>query len=382
MTRRSIALILLWIGALAALPAPMCASPWAPILPIERSDSLGSEAEPFALLDLADHPKVASYLRYFQGPGRATMARWLERSSLYMPMIEDRLAEADLPTELGSLALIESGLRNNAVSRAGATGMWQFMPATARAYGLRVDHLVDERRDPFKATDAAVRHLADLRDRFGTLDLAAAAYNAGEGRVTRGLERLRGPLSDPGEEGRFFRLSDARLLARETRDYVPQLIAAAMIASDPARYSFDAPVARSLQIDSIVVTQSTRLDAIARERGVSSELVRALNPQYIRGVTPDRTPSIVRLPAGGTAEETAQLLRHLDRPVPRPPSIKRGISSAKSTRSNGKHVLVRRGETIAEVAHRCEVSVSELRRINILPAGYRLRPGQILRLPG
>ena len=138
------------------------------------------------------------------------------------------------------LALIESGFSNTATSRAKAVGMWQFMKGTAKCYGLRVDSWVDERRDPYRATDAAARHLKDLNERFGSVYLAAAAYNAGAGKVSRGLRRL--PDDEDADsinsDATFFRLYDTKLLRRETKDYVPKLIAAARIAKEPARYGF------------------------------------------------------------------------------------------------------------------------------------------------
>ena len=143
------------------------------------------------------------------------------------------------PGDLVYLALIESGFSNTATSRAKAVGMWQFMKGTAKLYGLRVDSWVDERRDPYRATDAAARHLRDLNRRFGSLYLAAAAYNAGSGKVSRGLIRLPDDDSDsPNSDAAFFRLYDTKLLRRETKDYVPKLIAAALIAKQPKRYGF------------------------------------------------------------------------------------------------------------------------------------------------
>ena len=186
------------------------------------------------------HHRVQWYLDFFQGKGRERMGTWLNRMQRYEPMIRERLAREGLPGDLVYLALIESGFSNTATSRAKAVGMWQFMKGTAKLYHLRVDSWVDERRDPYKATDAAARHLKDLNDRFGSLYLAAAAYNAGSGRVSRGLRRL--PEDDDGDEvatdATFFRLYDTKLLRRETKDYVPKLIAAALIAKEPARYGF------------------------------------------------------------------------------------------------------------------------------------------------
>ncbi len=185
------------------------------------------------------HARVQYYLDFFQGFARERMAVWLTRMPRYEPMIRDKLREHGVPEDMVYLALIESGFSNSAVSRSRATGMWQFMKGTGKLYGLRIDSWVDERRDPIRATDAAARHLADLRDRFGSMYLAAAAYNAGAGKVGRGLKRLG---DDEEEEDNpdadFFRLYDTRFLRRETKDYVPKLIAAALIAKQPEKYGF------------------------------------------------------------------------------------------------------------------------------------------------
>jgi len=185
------------------------------------------------------HARVEYYLDFFQGRGRERMAIWLTRLPRYEAMIRERLQRENLPGDLVYLALIESGFSNTATSRAKAVGMWQFMKATGKGYGLRVDSWVDERRDPFRATDAAARHLRDLNRRFKSLYLAAAAYNAGSGKVSRGLRRLPDDESDStNSDATFFRLYDTKLLRRETKDYVPKLIAAALIAKQPGRYGF------------------------------------------------------------------------------------------------------------------------------------------------
>ena len=138
----------------------------------------------------ASHPRVQYYLGYFDGMARGRMEIFLRRGARYESMIRQRFEAEGLPGDLGYLALIESGYSNEAVSRVYAVGMWQFMRGTGRGYGLRVDSWVDERRDPVKATAAAARHLRDLRARFGSLYLAAAAYNAGAGKVSRSLGKL------------------------------------------------------------------------------------------------------------------------------------------------------------------------------------------------
>ncbi len=174
------------------------------------ADSVGPEV---ASLDAADvtwdmdvstyasHPRVQHYLSYFRGVPASRMAEVLQRGARYEPMIRERFVAEGLPGDLFYLALIESGYSSEAVSRAYAVGMWQFMRRTGRGYGLRVDSWVDERRDPVKATEAAARHLRDLRARFGSLYLAAAAYNAGAGKVSRSLGKLESVESDD-DEGR------------------------------------------------------------------------------------------------------------------------------------------------------------------------------------
>ncbi|MGH7497894.1 MAG: transglycosylase SLT domain-containing protein, partial [Gemmatimonadales bacterium] len=159
------------------------------------------------------HDRVKYYLDFFRGPARERFGIWLTRMPRYEPMIRERLQKEGLPADLVYLALIESGFSNSATSRARAVGMWQFMKGTAKLYGLRVDSWVDERRDPYRATDAAARHLRDLTKRFGSLYLAAAAYNAGAGKVSRGLGRLPEDDADSvNSDATFFRLYDTKLL--------------------------------------------------------------------------------------------------------------------------------------------------------------------------
>src|SRR5213080_2055690 len=171
--------------------------------------------------------RVLQYLEFFRLDSRDRFEIWLARLGRYEGMIRDRLRAKRLPEDLVYLSLIESGFSNTAVSRAKAVGMWQFMASTARLYGLTVDPWVDERRDPYKATEAAVNYLADLRERLGSVYLAAAAYNAGVGRIERGIGRLPGggrggSGGDPDSVSdlTFFQLADRRYLRRETRDYV------------------------------------------------------------------------------------------------------------------------------------------------------------------
>lgn len=310
------------------------------------------------------HSRVRYYLDFFLGKGRNRMGIWLDRMQGYEPMIRERLAREGLPGDLVYLALIESGFSNTATSRARAVGMWQFMKGTAKHYGLRVDSWVDERRDPYKATDAAVRHLRDLSRRFGSLYLAAAAYNAGSGRVSRGLKRLREDDDPLESDATFFRLYDTKLLRRETKDYVPKLIAAALIAKEPARYGFEVTPAVPASYDSIVVPTTSGLDVIARLADTTVAAIRELNPQYLRLATPPGVPSVVRLPSGRgptTVAAYAEL----------PPE----------KRVTFLEHFVARGETMSGIARRYRVSQRLLAEANPRVKPTRLRPGQRLIVP-
>ena len=403
----------------------------------------------------ASHPRVQHYLNYFQGVSRTGMKVFLERGARYESMIRERFEAEGLPGDLGYLALIESGYSNDAVSRSHAVGMWQFMRGTGRGYGLRIDTWVDERRDPMKATLAAARHLRDLRDRFGSLYLAAAAYNAGAGKVSRSLGKLQweSPAesgdeaetdladaaaaeeesAEPTSDAAFFRLASTKLLAVETQDYVPKLIAAAVIAKQPERFGITPPVPTPFTYDSIVVGATTGLDVIAKLAEVSVAEIRDLNPQYLRLATPPRTESVVRLPLGSgekvaeryaalSPSERVRFLSHVVRrgerftriaaryhlpasdvqaanPRINPSHLRAGsrlvipavaVPSALAIRATGKAVphghraathRVRSGETLIGIARRYRVSLRALRRVNGIPIEYTLKAGKRLRIP-
>jgi membrane-bound lytic murein transglycosylase D len=244
------------------------------------------------------HKRVEYYLQRFQGPVRATFSEWLSRGTRYEPMIRAKLQAAGLPGDFTYLALIESGYNPHAYSRAAAVGMWQMMTATAKGVGLRVDWWVDERRDPVRSTDAAIRFLNYLHEQFGSLYLAAAAYNGGPGRVARGLSRYADQLEGSTGEDVFFALAEHNYLRAETRDYVPKMIAAALVAKDPRRYGITIESRPVLAYDTVRVGPETPLAAIASAAGVTVDDVRDLNPQVLRGVTPPKGSLTVRLPIG------------------------------------------------------------------------------------
>ncbi|HEV8150976.1 MAG TPA: LysM peptidoglycan-binding domain-containing protein [Gemmatimonadales bacterium] len=330
-----------------------------------------------------DHGRVKYYLDLFSGPVRERMAIWLQRMPQYEPIIRAQLIAQGLPGDLAYLPLIESGYSATAVSRSRAVGMWQFMRGTGKLYGLKIDSWVDERRDIVKATAAAIRYLADLTTRFGSPYLAAAAYNGGPGRIQRGLARLDLGDGDPAaddstdddigpesavqaRDAAFFQLADTRYLKRETKDYVPKLIAAALIAKQPERYGFPA-VSRTAPhaSDSVLIQDATGLDVVARLAGVSLADLWAANPEYIRAVTPPKRLAVVRVPTGtGTSTQLA-----VDALPP-------------AERLTGFAHHVRRGETLARIARRYGLPLAAVRSFN---PEYRTRApvtGDVVRIPG
>ena len=250
------------------------------------------------------HERVEYYVQLFSGSSRTRFAERLSRGTRYEPMIRAKLKASGMPEDLTYLALIESGYDPHAYSRAAAVGMWQFMSATARGVGLRVDWWMDERRDPARATDGAIRFLGDLQKQFGSLYLAAAAYNGGPGRVARGLTRFASEMEGTEGEDRFFALAEQNYLHAETKNYVPQLIAAALVAKMPARYGITLDSLPVYAYDSILAVPGTTIASVGRAGDVSASVLRDLNPALLRGLTPPDAAVWLRLPVG-IAERTA-----------------------------------------------------------------------------
>lgn len=312
----------------------------------------------------AQRRRVQYYIEFFLGPARDRFEIWLGRKQRYEGMIRETFRGYGIPQDLVYLALIESGFSNTAVSRARAVGMWQFIGSTGRRYGLEIGTWVDERRDPFKATDAAARHLGDLERQFGSWYLAAAAYNGGPTRVTRGIRRLRAD-ADELSDTTFFDLSDRRYLRRETRDYVPKLIAAALIAKQPDRYGFrEVALQQPLVFDEVTVTDATSLDVVARLADTTARAIVELNPHFYRGVTPPRRTSVVRVPRGRG-----------------PLVVRRWAELPASERVSFIEHRIVRGETLSGIAQRYGVSLRLLTASNPGVKPRRLRIGQRLTVP-
>ncbi len=330
---------------------------------------LGATDEAGAMFDIdvetfSANRRVLEYLEFFQLDARDRFQIWLSRLGRYEGMIRERLRARGLPEDLVYLTLIESGLSNTAVSRARAVGMWQFIASTGRMYGLQIDPWVDERRDPFKATDAAVNHLGDLVQRLGSVYLAAAAYNAGAGRIERGIRRLPGE-PDSISDQTFFQIADRRYLRRETRDYVPKLIAAALIAKQPGRYGFtEIASLPPLVFDEVTVPDATGLDVLARLADTTVAALLELNPHFVRGITPPDRSVVVRVPRS-TGARVAE--RFADLPI--------------NERITFVDHYVAEGQTLSEIAQRYRVSVTMLRGANPSLRPNALRIGQRIIVP-
>jgi len=228
--------------------------------------------------------QVRAYLVYFSTERKAVISRYLSRSTRYLPMIKEVFQEYGLPEDLAYLAMIESGFNPNAYSHAHACGMWQFIKGTGARYGLHMDSYVDERRDPQKSTQAAAKYLLDLYKQFGSWYLAAASYNCGEGRVQRELNQ--------SKHKNFWELSDNLCLPKETKNYVPQMIAATIIAKNPEKFGFkNVPHLPPLAVDRVQVKETTSLRAAAVAINVPVEEIQNLNPELLRGITPPGMPS-------------------------------------------------------------------------------------------
>ncbi len=228
--------------------------------------------------------QVRAYLVYFSTERKGVIRNYLSRSTRYLPMIKEVFEEYGLPEDLAYLAMIESGFNNKATSPAAAAGMWQFIRGTGLRYGLAIDSYVDERRDPEKSTRAAAKYLLDLYKQFGSWYLAAASYNCGEGRVQRELNQ--------SNHKNFWELSANMCLPNETKNYVPQMIAATIIAKNPEKFGFkNVSYQPALKVDKAQVNEATSLRAAAFAVNVPADDLQALNPELLRGVTPPDSPN-------------------------------------------------------------------------------------------
>ncbi|HEY0809211.1 MAG TPA: transglycosylase SLT domain-containing protein [Longimicrobiales bacterium] len=324
-------------------------------------------------LPVTRNDRVDTWINCLKGNTRARTEVWMQRSGKYTPMIRERLRARGMPEDLIYLAFIESGYSTKARSQAAAVGLWQFIAETGRRYGLEVNSYVDERRDPVESTEAALDYLQELYDRFGSWYLAAAAYNTGENRVARIMRQRTG--SERGVDADFWKI--AHLLPRETRNYVPLMLAAGHINKEPAKYGFeDVEFEEPIQFTNVHVPGGVALSTVAKAAGVTTESVEDLNPQFLRGVTPPKKVSVVRVPEGSElrfAEAFESVVRESK------VAEAKQLAQVKVKKASSKYYRVRRGDNLSEIADRYNLSVKRLKNLNGM-RGSLIRPGQRLRV--
>jgi membrane-bound lytic murein transglycosylase D len=351
-----------------AVSEPAVASPEAIALAVSPPDANELGVSKNWDLPNLDHPRVSYWVdRFAQDPDmHEKFEGFLRRSGWYREMIARQLAERGMPQDLLYLAMIESGFQPRAYSPAAASGLWQFIGETGRRYGLTVDSHVDERNHPERATDAALDYLQDLHDRFDSWYLAAAAYNTGENRVGRIMREEFGTEKAFGE-GAYYRIWDR--LPRETRDYVPLMIAAARITKDPARHGFGhIEPEQPLTYDEVVTDAGMTFQQIASAAGVDEDDVKLLNPHLRNGRSPGNRRVALRLPEGSAEAFEQNWARFVGRTAP---SFAR-TASAPAYR-------VRSGDNLGAIAQRHGMTVTQLRRLNGLRSD-RIYAGQSLKV--
>ena len=283
----------------------------------------------------------------------------LVRGEIYMPMIQSVFRAEGLPLDLAYIPIIESSVKTNALSKASAKGPWQFMKPTAKDHDLKIDWFIDERSDPEKATVAAAKYLKTLSKMFnGDWNLVLAAYNGGPGRVSRAMKRS--GIDD------FWRLSaTSKYLPRETREYVPLIMAAMIIGRNPAQYGFEAITAEAIAYEKVTMPQATDLRRVAEWTGSTVDEIQALNPELRRWTTPVKYPQYeMKVPTGTADRLNAKL-----------------AEASPTDFSAFNWYSAKKGETLLTVARRFGVPRADVAEANNLTVKSRLRPGQELIIP-
>jgi peptidoglycan lytic transglycosylase D len=306
--------------------------------------------------------RVLSYVELFQGRLHEYIEGGMKRGSQYLPMIQQVFRAEGLPLDLAYVPLIESSFRPEAMSRASAKGVWQFMKGTAVENGLKHDWYVDERSDPQKATVAAANYLKTLSELFGgDWHLALASYNSGPGRVQRAIKQV-------GRSDFWSISAKAQALPRETREYVPMILAAIVIARNPAQYGFSfessAPESKPT-FETVAVSHPVDLRRVAEWAGTSLATIHELNPELRRQTTPKDSAYELKVPVGTSAEIARHLNEAEDGPLP-----------------SEAYYTVKRGETLPIVARKFRVSRTELAEANDMSTNARLTAGQRIAIPG
>jgi membrane-bound lytic murein transglycosylase D len=309
-------------------------------------------------IPIPTNDKVLRYVELFQGRLREFLSEGLSRGVQYLPMIQATFRAEGLPLDLAYIPLIESAFKPSALSRAKARGVWQFMRGTALENGLKADWYLDERADPVKATTAAAKYLKTLFNTFEDWHLAMASYNGGPGRVRRALTRSR--------QNDFWKLtSSTRWLPRETREYVPMILAAVIIAKNPAQYGFEIVPMAPTPTETVTVPPALDLRRVAEWAGVPVDDIQRLNPEFRRWTTPVRQGEYTIKVPEGTADK-----------------VRAALEGAAPNQLNALQFhTVKRGETLASIAKKLRVNRTDLAEANYLRATARVAAGTRLVIP-
>ena len=320
---------------------------------------VGKAVPYYGTIPVVINEKVEHWLSYFKGRGRRDFMRWLMRGEAMRKILEPTLKEHGMPKEFYYLAMVESGFNNRAYSRAAATGTWQFMKGTARLYGMKVGYWIDERRDPVKSTVAAANYLKDLYSQLGDWYLAMAAYNAGPGKVRRAIRRLK--TRD------FWKIAETRYLARETKHYVPKMLAALLLANNAEEhgFKFDYDPANDFPTSVVYTDRPVKLSEVAKHLGVSTKELQRWNPELIRGITP---PKVERYP-----------IRLSDQYIHQFAAIRDKLSYLEI--HDVEMYKVRRGDTLSQIARRYKVRVRQILSMNPRLRPRALRIGKVIAIP-
>lgn len=348
------------------------------------------------VIEMPYNEVVQKFIDRYSGRLRHSVSYMLGASNFYMPVFEEALDTYGVPLELKYLPVIESALNPKAVSRVGATGLWQFMLSTAKAYGLKINTLVDERRDPVKASYAAAHYLSDLYKIFGNWHLVIAAYNCGPDQINKAIHRANG-------EKDYWKIYP--YLPKETRGYVPAFIAANYIMNYYCDHNI-CPMTTRLpaKTDTVMVNRDVHLEQVAAVCGLDIDMLRSINPEYRHDVVPGKSEMMsIRLPQGDvgkfidnedsiynykadvllTKRETVEV----NDDVPTYTSSKKIYSRKSARRSRGRHgksrggrsVTIRSGETLSEIARKHGTTVKKLKKLNGIK-GNNIRAGKKLKI--
>jgi peptidoglycan lytic transglycosylase D len=303
--------------------------------------------------------RVLTFVQLFQGRLHDFLEEGMRRGSKYLPMIQNVFRDEGLPLDLAYVPLVESAFKPNALSRTKAKGVWQFMSGTGLENGLRQDWYIDERSDPEKATIAAAKYLSTLARLFnGDWHLALASYNGGPGRLQHAMKL--------GQKDDFWKLAEnPRLLPRETRDYVPMILAAIVIAKNPLQYGFEFESEPAHQYETVSLPRPVDLRRIAEWTNTTIDEIQALNPELRRWTTPVRDSAYaLKVPSGGAEVVRARL-----------------DAEATSDLASLNWYVVKRGDTLALIARKLSVSRADLAEANYIKPTSRVSPGDKLMVP-